>query len=93
MHTLGYFGHGIFSPLSSYVFHFIYNNSLIIFHLQNYVCRLSVVPLVPSDWFNNQSLAWEYRYRHALYLGLGLGLCSGFGLPLPLADPYSYTYL
>jgi hypothetical protein len=43
-----------------------FNNSLIIFHLQNYVCRLSVVPLVPSDWFNNQSLAREYRYRHAL---------------------------
>ena len=45
------------------------NNSLIIFHLQNYVCRLSVVPLVPSDWFNNQSLAREYRYRHALLYG------------------------
>ena len=44
-------------------------NSLIIFHLQNYVCCLSVVPLVPSDWFNNQSLAREYRYRHAILYG------------------------
>ncbi len=57
------------SPLSKLDPPCDFNNSLIIFHLQNHVCRLSVVPLVPSDWFNHQSLAREYRYRHALLYG------------------------
>jgi hypothetical protein len=38
--------------IEEWLYHFLIesNNSLIIFLPGNYVCRLSVVPSVPSDW-------------------------------------------
>ena len=53
IHTLGYLVTRLnldLLSMSRFVSPIFINNSLIIFYLQNYVCRLSVVPLVPSDW-------------------------------------------
>ena len=38
--------------IEGWIYHFLIesNNSLIIFLPADYVCRLSVVPSVPSDW-------------------------------------------
>ena len=72
IHTLGYLWQDwdldLFPHVQSW-FILFHNSSLIIFHPVNYVCRLSVVSLVPSDWPTDQSLAREYRYRHALLYG------------------------